>query len=1009
MIITGRISAQKASPLAQYLGRSGGTNHLAGVVITGVVASTLPRALSEMQAVAKGARCTSPFYHATINPEPTRTLSDEDWREAVAALGRALNLHTQPRILVFHDKKADFNGVNLWRRHAHVVWSRVDGTTMTVIPAAYHWLTCRRVATKIAHRLGHSPVVPSQSSGPRYTIAEQQQANNAGTAFKQSVKLWQQWWSTGRPLDDTPNGAILARGDRSLAPLVMTNRGGPVSLSRLVRSVSPADIIAAFDLKALPSVAAARDELYNYREGRSWAYAIGRDADNAAEAQRRVAAEASFRWEAREILNTEAAQPGTPVQRTRPERAAVQARVKSAMQLVAECTIRPPKEPETAVFEWFPDRVLNHADDDLVDREGPFWTGPVPALVRVLRQLGMPLIERTGEHGRQTVSCDHRDLAAAILGAGARANTPPYLVLDMLRPATAATAASAALTTIPFPVPDVLIYRDSSVDGPRARRAELRARVCAAAGLEEVDQDSEWCWFVGPEQQSEDSAGPRLLAMVKGAQLPVVLQMVEGVRTVARVSARILIDHIVWLSHVAAPIVEAWAAQITVANMSLWDPERYRVERAAARNIELRESASHYLSKEMEVDADTNSVCFAWRDTEPEPALLRHMREACVTISSMDRAAGYKLRFVAQSELLDFILAKAPGEGGPRAILMAELSRTGSHSKEVVAELRSRRIMGSPATHHGSEVASTDVSHELLRFPDSQPFMESSKGGAAVPASVKPPTSPAAASAPIGAARPKSVAEDVATPPPVVTKRSAVPVAASAPSHAPTATSTTVRGNSAEEPVGRRTQKDADNAPARTMRAEAAKPNPKPRSPPDKTAGRMILDSVGRRAAKIAVAADEAIQDAADFVLGATGRAVAAVTQSLQTELLERRKQRAKTKESKKAEREERDTQARIDRYVNQEARKKLVKYPFMKDWEAAQSVRNEMKRGERVPPADIQKALGRQTIAVPFQEDVRPHGDQRTQPEKAASERSRSPNATPVRRPSRKGKGPEI
>jgi hypothetical protein len=66
-----------AGSLADHLQRTDTNERAELLEVRGVVAGDLLGALREMDAVASGTRCTRPFYHASINTDPTEHLTDE--------------------------------------------------------------------------------------------------------------------------------------------------------------------------------------------------------------------------------------------------------------------------------------------------------------------------------------------------------------------------------------------------------------------------------------------------------------------------------------------------------------------------------------------------------------------------------------------------------------------------------------------------------------------------------------------------------------------------------------------------------------------------------------------------------------------------------------------------------------------------------------------------------------------------------------------------------------------
>jgi hypothetical protein len=90
------------------------TNDRAEVMeISGLLATNLPTALREMQAMAAQSRSHGNFmYQANINPDTDERLTPVQWKEAVDTLENHLGLGGHQRVVVEHEKDG--------RVHRHV-------------------------------------------------------------------------------------------------------------------------------------------------------------------------------------------------------------------------------------------------------------------------------------------------------------------------------------------------------------------------------------------------------------------------------------------------------------------------------------------------------------------------------------------------------------------------------------------------------------------------------------------------------------------------------------------------------------------------------------------------------------------------------------------------------------------------------------------------------------------------------------------------------------------------
>jgi len=230
----------------------------------GLLADNVPDAFREMQAVACGTRCKNFFYHADINTRDGELLSPEQWEQTVDALERELGLSGQPRFVVEHEK----NG----RTHQHVIWSRIDLSSMKAIPDSLNYAAHERVATELEKAFEHRATkraltrerdterpepcpkdweaFRAQESGidPKAIKAELTELWNhadSGRAFAAAIEV---------------QGYILTRGDRRDF-CVIDRAGDEHSLARCLSGVKAAGVRARMgdiDRDALPSVAEGR-------------------------------------------------------------------------------------------------------------------------------------------------------------------------------------------------------------------------------------------------------------------------------------------------------------------------------------------------------------------------------------------------------------------------------------------------------------------------------------------------------------------------------------------------------------------------------------------------------------------------------------------------------------------------------------------------------------------------------------------------------------------------------
>ena len=228
--------------------------------ISGLVATDLPGALREMQAVASGSRSHGNFmYQANINPLAHEHLTPEQWKEAVDTLERNLGLEGHQRVVVEHIKEG--------RQHHHIVWNRADIETMKVADMGGNYPVHERTSRELEARFGLTPtptVAPSERT-PSEQLWEKRAAERSGIDPKaMRIELTEIWRSTDSGATFKAaieeRGYILAKGDRR--DFCIVDRAGDAhSLARRLSGIKAAGVrehMADIDRDALPSVEDAR-------------------------------------------------------------------------------------------------------------------------------------------------------------------------------------------------------------------------------------------------------------------------------------------------------------------------------------------------------------------------------------------------------------------------------------------------------------------------------------------------------------------------------------------------------------------------------------------------------------------------------------------------------------------------------------------------------------------------------------------------------------------------------
>ncbi|MDW3181648.1 relaxase/mobilization nuclease domain-containing protein [Roseobacter sp.] len=190
-------------------------DHVTVLELRGFVADDLHSALSEAYAISKATRCKQFLFSLSLNPPIDHVATDEELLEAANRAEQKLDLDGQPRAVVIHEKKG--------RRHAHVVWSRIDVETMTAINLPHYKLKMRDLSRDLF--LEHDWNLPDglktygQKDPLNFSLSEWQQAQRIGVDAREMKQLFQAAWAQSDDLTSLKNalsdkGLYLAKGDR---------------------------------------------------------------------------------------------------------------------------------------------------------------------------------------------------------------------------------------------------------------------------------------------------------------------------------------------------------------------------------------------------------------------------------------------------------------------------------------------------------------------------------------------------------------------------------------------------------------------------------------------------------------------------------------------------------------------------------------------------------------------------------------------------------------------------
>lgn len=204
-----------ASELAAHLLNAEDNEHVELHEVRGFISSGLKGALHEAYGISRGTRCKKFLYSLSLSPPQDKNVSVDVFESAIERIEQRLGFGGQPRAIVFHEKKG--------RRHAHVVWSRINADTMTAIDPYKDKQALQQIARELF--LEHEWELPAgfkskENTDPlNYSHAEHAQAKRAKRDVKELKRIIRQCWERTDTRDTfayalKEQGFILAKGDR---------------------------------------------------------------------------------------------------------------------------------------------------------------------------------------------------------------------------------------------------------------------------------------------------------------------------------------------------------------------------------------------------------------------------------------------------------------------------------------------------------------------------------------------------------------------------------------------------------------------------------------------------------------------------------------------------------------------------------------------------------------------------------------------------------------------------
>ncbi len=250
-----------STQLAAHLLKTKENEHVEVHELRGFSSDDLHAALHEIYAVSRGTRAKQFLFSLSLSPPPQERVPVEDFEAAIEAVEKKIGLQGQPRAVVFHEKDG--------RRHAHVVWSRIDTDKMKAINLPHFKLKLRDVSRQLYLEHGWQMprgLVNSKERDPRnYTRAEWEQAKRAKQDPKMLKGLLQECWA----VSDSPKafsqalrdrGYTLARGD-SRGHVAVDFRGEVYAIAKWV-GIKTKDVRARLgNAEDLPTVEKAKADI----------------------------------------------------------------------------------------------------------------------------------------------------------------------------------------------------------------------------------------------------------------------------------------------------------------------------------------------------------------------------------------------------------------------------------------------------------------------------------------------------------------------------------------------------------------------------------------------------------------------------------------------------------------------------------------------------------------------------------------------------------------------------
>ncbi|MEM8571798.1 MAG: relaxase/mobilization nuclease domain-containing protein [Pseudomonadota bacterium] len=204
-----------AKQLAAHLLNDRDNDHVTVLELKGFAADHLHGCLREAQAIAQATKCKQFLFSLSLNPPQDAVASEADFLSAADAAEQTLGLEGQPRAIVVHEKAG--------RRHAHVVWSRIDAGSLTAINLPHFKNRLTGLSKDLFLEHGWSLPNGLRTHGGKsflnFSLGEWQQAKRLKLDPREIKSAMRDAWDRSDSLQGFANaleerGFFIAKGDR---------------------------------------------------------------------------------------------------------------------------------------------------------------------------------------------------------------------------------------------------------------------------------------------------------------------------------------------------------------------------------------------------------------------------------------------------------------------------------------------------------------------------------------------------------------------------------------------------------------------------------------------------------------------------------------------------------------------------------------------------------------------------------------------------------------------------